>query len=65
MTLPPGSSDPLFAFLADIWEQADLMRQSATDPVSKAVLEELQGRITGLALVAQTAASSKAKTSTV
>jgi hypothetical protein len=49
---------PMTAFLSDLWEQADQMRQqlpTPPDPRMVAILDELQARLAALGLVAQTA----------
>ena len=53
---------PLFAFLADLWEQVEIMRGTTNDPVADEILVELQRRIEGLAVLSQVAASSVAAT---
>ena len=55
--MPEASS--LELFLADLWEQADMMRDNFSDPKSVAILDELQQRLVALALVAQVAALTK------
>lgn len=45
---------PLFDFLADLWEQAELMRiERRGDRFDCAVLDRLQQNIVGLSLVTQ------------
>jgi hypothetical protein len=48
----PEPHRSLFAFLSDLWEQADMISDNfASDPLAAAIIEELQTRIAGLAVL--------------